>query len=266
MFIIWGKKIVLKKLGYVTDFCPICRCVQPFEINNILIKEHLYYISMGSGQNVGSSLICRCCSVQLSARRERYPAISQKMIPFDELLSKTRPDWDEADEKRFLIEKQLKEAPRLITPRQRAELILEPFLILAPKVENDLGATRLDRKAIILFLIAFISTPFFFMIYDSLWPEDSGLTGFVVFFLAIFILVICQIDLVRYRYFLKHVYPVIAKSLLPLRPEEKEIQSAIDLLATQHLKVGTFASVSEILKMLGSTHEHPAQAYVIRLR
>src|SRR5258706_9118781 len=44
MFIIWGKKRVTKSLGYVADFCPLCRDVRTFELVRVGLAGHIYYL------------------------------------------------------------------------------------------------------------------------------------------------------------------------------------------------------------------------------
>jgi len=41
MFIVWGKKIVYRKLGFVADFCPICRGPRAFELKRVGSASHL---------------------------------------------------------------------------------------------------------------------------------------------------------------------------------------------------------------------------------
>ena len=55
MFIIWGTKIVERKLGYVADFCSICRGARPFTVFKVVQVGHLYYLYIPfiGGKQVG---------------------------------------------------------------------------------------------------------------------------------------------------------------------------------------------------------------------
>lgn len=45
--IVWGKKHVFDMVGYVADFCPICRDVRRFMMQEILLAGHVYGLTVG---------------------------------------------------------------------------------------------------------------------------------------------------------------------------------------------------------------------------
>jgi len=259
MLIIWGKKIVHERLGYVVDFCPICRCVRPFKLENVLIKGHIYYISLGWGEVVDVLRVCQVCKIQMSADQTRYPGISNKLVSFDELVLKTQPKWNEPDENRFEIESRLVETPWLIDPDLRADLIEEPFLYLLNPAETAMTGIRLDWKATIIVLLGLVALPSVILIHDSMRPGNDDPTIIGLCTLIILGIIIWEIYMVKYRYLKKHVYPIIVRALLPLRPESHELKPILDLLAQEKSKLGSHVKVSKIMEMLSIHNQQSTQ-------
>lgn len=74
--IVWGTKIKRKPLGWVADWCPICRRVQPHRLVRVGAAGHLYYLSIGKGKLVGHEVECAECHVVLDADREAFDAVA----------------------------------------------------------------------------------------------------------------------------------------------------------------------------------------------
>ena len=68
MFVLfWGRKRREDHLGFVADFCPICREVRPFRLLAIRMVPHLFFIPMGSGRLECHVRVCLECGIRLSA-------------------------------------------------------------------------------------------------------------------------------------------------------------------------------------------------------
>lgn len=46
--IVWGKKFVYRKLGYVVDFCRLCREVRTFELKRVGLAGQIYFSDLAS--------------------------------------------------------------------------------------------------------------------------------------------------------------------------------------------------------------------------
>jgi len=79
-FIVWGKKRVTRNLGYVADFCPLCREPKPFLLQRIGMAGHVYYISAGEGELVGFHRTCQTCKTAFTADPHK---IGSKLKPAD---------------------------------------------------------------------------------------------------------------------------------------------------------------------------------------
>lgn len=47
MIIVWGRKVVRRKAGYVADFCPCCRGLRPFMLYAHRSVAHIQRIPLG---------------------------------------------------------------------------------------------------------------------------------------------------------------------------------------------------------------------------
>ena len=92
MFIVWGKKIVYRKVGHVADFCPICRKVQPFELKRVGSAGHVYYVSVGEGELVGYERTCKECGTVFRAEPTTYASVSKTLAPLADLVRQTYPN------------------------------------------------------------------------------------------------------------------------------------------------------------------------------
>ena len=53
VFIVWGKKVVDRKLGHVAGFCPMCREPKTFLPRRVGAAGHVYCLSTGEGGLIG---------------------------------------------------------------------------------------------------------------------------------------------------------------------------------------------------------------------
>jgi hypothetical protein len=81
MFIVWGKKAVYRKIGFVADFCAMCRTVKPFEIKRIGMAGHVYYITSGEGELLGYQRTCLSCKTAVDTDPNGYTAIEKSSCP-----------------------------------------------------------------------------------------------------------------------------------------------------------------------------------------
>jgi hypothetical protein len=108
MFIIWGKKAKDQPAGMVADRCPTCGTVTAFKITNHYSVSHVYYIPLGSGQLINSSMTCASCGTKLLANPSQYATTiginSPSQIPLEELLQRTNPRLAQATAQRAQLE------------------------------------------------------------------------------------------------------------------------------------------------------------------
>src|SRR5437762_3412895 len=91
MWIIWGKKIKQQPLGFVADWCSLCRAINPFRVFKEELVDHVYNFSLGEGEHIGSSAICENCGLAIPTNVEKYQGFSPKLIPVHALIQRTFP-------------------------------------------------------------------------------------------------------------------------------------------------------------------------------
>ncbi len=142
--IIWGTKKVYRHLGYVADFCPICAGVRPFSLERVGMAGHVYYISAGEGDLVGYQLNCLDCNILMNGDPQRYAAFAPQPESTLKLIDKTFPNIAQFQQARLSLEHQIRTALPSVPADTRRSLIIEPFLLLSPKVVKRFSETHFE--------------------------------------------------------------------------------------------------------------------------
>ncbi|MES2205893.1 MAG: hypothetical protein V4525_03740 [Pseudomonadota bacterium] len=249
MFIFWGRKIVYRKIGYVADFCPICRSKQSFTLRRIGSASHVYYVSIGEGELVGFDRTCMKCYIAFNADPNIYTSVSKTNECIDTLTKLTFPVYEEVFQERLKIEAQLKNEPLSFSPQERHALIRSPFLLLSPKVEKRFASTHIDKEvglSLVSSVILLLLGP---MLIRNLLPEYEENVIWV--FLCISILLVAWQGVQSGRRFMRReVLPILANTLQPLRPSENEITDVIAELKQLRHKIGSKLLLSDLQSLL----------------
>jgi hypothetical protein len=242
MAIIWGKKRVVIKLGYVAEFCPICREAQEFEISRVGTANHIYFIPLGDAKLAGHMGRCRQCGTSILVDPAKYTAFEPtSSIEIETLIQRTFPDFYNVYAERLEIEDRLKNRKNVSIP-DRHLWLMEPFKCLVIEVEQRFANARFDREsgigcAATILLLAFL--------YCGSSAVDSSSLVRDIMFIGIGLVVIAgpiytliQIALAPNRYMQRSVIPRLAKSLSPLNPSLEEISQCIAELKARGFRIG----------------------------
>ena len=247
MYIVWGRKITRRPLGYVADFCGICREPQPFKLAQLDSVGHVYYVSLGGGKPVGHERTCTKCGTFSAATVADYARVSRSAGPFETLKRETYPGLDEAVAARLELEQRVKTAPHLLSQGERLGLIRSAFMLMSPKVEKRFQSTHLDLGVVLAFCAAIglcIAAP---VVAKAVAPDSMDQSVLVAMAIGA-VLVIWQFIAAGSRYMRKEILPIIAKSLAPLKPSEAEIgQTMLEFHRAGH-KIGIKLKVSEVVE------------------
>lgn len=249
MFIVWGKKLVYRKLGHVADFCPICRKPRAFVLRRLGSAGHLYYITVSQGELVGYDRTCVQCGTSFNAEPTQYAAVAPKPAPLPELARQTFPDLEQAWKERLDLERQLRQDPRALHADDRKALIRSPFLLLSPKVEKRFASTHFDKEVGITALVALglmIAGP---ALVRKVAPDSAELAVLVFMALGV-LLVIVQMALAGGRFMRREVVPVLAKCLRPLQPTPGELQTVMAELKTLRHKMASKLQLAELIAQI----------------
>ena len=236
-FIIWGKKTVYRRLGYVADFCPMCRAARPFALNRVGSASHVYYLSFGEGALVGHERSCQDCGTAFKAEPSTYTTLSRELLPLPELQRATFPGLEAAQAPRLALEDRIRHSPALLSGDERRALLREPFLFLSPRVERRFAATHIDKEtgaAIVAFLVLLVAGP----VVTRRLPPGVGGWVLLALVLAGLALVVWQFVVAGRRFMRRQVLPVLAKALGPLQPREAELAAVLAELKQQGHKIG----------------------------
>lgn len=246
MFIFWGRKAVIRKLGHVADFCPICRDQRAFTVQRVGSASHVYYISFGEGELVGYQRTCQTCNTAFQAEPTSYASISKHDLPLDELKRKTYPNLDEVLRERMTLEERIRSAPHSLSQEERHTLIRQAFTLLSPKVEKRFSATHIDKEvglSMVAAIFLLVAGP---AIMHSALPDNEG-TVLLTFLILGLSLVAWQIVLSGRRFMNRQIIPVLATNLAPLQPRQAEIQSVTNELKQLRHKIGSKTDVEVLM-------------------
>jgi hypothetical protein len=259
MFIVWGRKIVRRKLGQVADFCPICRTTTAFTLMRVGSASHVYYISSGEGELVGHERSCTTCSTTLRADPARYGGVGKARTPLPELIAQTHAGIGEVLSERFALEARIAGDLPSLSADEREALIREPFMVMSGRVEEHFSTTHIDKEmglAIVAALALLILGP---ASLHGLMPNEEG-TLFLIFAGIGLALVVWQGILSGQRFMHRAILPPLARALHPLRPTEAELEAVRSALRVHGHKLGRRLRTADLLAHLARCEPEAAPA------
>ncbi len=259
MFIFWGTKTVIRKLGYVADFCPICRDIQKFELSRIGLASHIYGASFGKGKLVGHQKKCLHCGTALQTDASIYKDVQKKRpgAGSADLTANTFPNIRQHYSERLSLEEQIAKKPTGVDAKTRASLVKEPFHLLAPIVEKRFSATHIDRYVGITLLLTIVGTIVVANVFNIFLPHAMEYQANAIL-LALGIGVVAT-GVQGYksagRYLKREVYPRIARSLRPLKPSQAELEVVFAELKRMDFKLAKKAKLKDVLQEVASARQ-----------
>jgi hypothetical protein len=249
MFIVWGKKAVTRRMGYVADFCPVCRGPKAFQLNRVGMASHVYYIPMGEGALIGHDRACNDCGVKLKADPRTYTSIPKKLSDVDSLRRQTYPRLLEVYAERLRIEDKVRNAPNELTAEERAALIKQPFALLTHVVQRRFSATHLDKECLFAMTGTAVAMLIAGPVTTAVAPEYAP-SVLMTLLAAGSIATIWLIATGGRRYIKRKIIPVLSESLRPLQPTLSEINSVLAELRRVGQKLGKKLSAEDLLRTM----------------
>jgi hypothetical protein len=246
MIFIWGKKAVRHSIGYVADFCPVCRDLRRFEVKRIGMASHIYYIPLGEGALLGHVRTCAECGIDLNARPEVYKQVARARDGAAELAAQTRPDWQQVHAERLGLERHIATSADKLPADLRKWLIREPFELLAPLVEQRFGRSQFEWRTAAAVVVLLV------LIVIAAELSNAYPTQFEWFYGPAFVIgiggIVWQLMGVKKRYLESKIYPVIARSLRPIRPTMAELEAAAREIRAGGHKLGKLMDISALAR------------------
>ncbi len=253
MLLIWGTRPTERILGYVADYCPMCRDIRPFRLIRRGRASHLYYISFGSGKLFDHVIRCEECGVDIKQDPTRYVKVEKsRPAHLSDLIQATFPALPSMYAESLARDVEIRKNPRALPLDQREAMLLEPFRLLHLVVDAHYAkGTAMDKPAGIgcfgtLLVPALI-------IGITLWLQKEGpmadapivaaVTAFGLGGLYTFI----QVGLAPGRFMRSQVIPKIARALAPLQPTEAELLHCLERCRSVEWVIGKKIKPKQIL-------------------
>ena len=128
LLLFWGKVPISNPLGYVADFCRICRKVMPFTVDRVRMVPHFWFIPVGKGEICGHRQRCHGCRAESECFPQTFSTVATATFEsVDVLISRTFPAIREVHAKRLALEDRLVRDSDALTPEERQTLLMESF-------------------------------------------------------------------------------------------------------------------------------------------
>jgi hypothetical protein len=249
MFIVWGRNVSRKRVGYVADFCPMCRGAQAFLMKSVSSYRHVYYVPTGD-RTSGYERTCQGCNITFSGTPKYYKASKTKPNAVQDLVRSSFPSFDEVYADRLRIEAAVRKDPSALPPNIRTALIRQPFSVVTPLVQSRFAAqSRLDGFSIMALVLALVGVIVALKIAEMMHSEQEGTVLVVVGLLGVLYFLWALMSEPR-RYLKKFIVPRLAKTLEPLRPSESEVTQVLAELKKSKQRLGRHVRAEHLMKRM----------------
>ncbi len=159
ILLVWGERERERQLGFVADFCPVCRKVRPFAIAEVRMAAHFWFIPTEWGRFLTHRQTCRDCrTVRPCHLGQFHKPVSILSGSIDGLVEKTFPAVREVYARRLALEETVASDPAKLDAEVRAKLIVEAFELAEPHFVGGYGHE--GRRILALTL-------------QPLWPSET---------------------------------------------------------------------------------------------
>ncbi|CAK8717864.1 MAG: hypothetical protein CDV28_11129 [Candidatus Electronema aureum] len=256
--IIWGTKRVEKKVGYVADFCPICRTAKSHHVRKISMVPHFYYVGLGAGKMVGFLARCMDCGLERYIDTADYvEMIKTEPVSIEELIRATYPSLRTVYKERLELEETLRRSPFKLDSKMRRSLIRNVFDVLSPSVEEVFAnGTPIDAGSGLCMCVT-VLVLFAFVAVGAAHP-DQKLAVYALGILTAISMVATVVSLATSTrgHMAKMLSPLLVRSLRPLRPKQEELEAVLSQLKTMDLRIGKKLKAQWIMDSLEETSRH----------
>jgi hypothetical protein len=249
MFIVWGRRVSRKRIGYVADFCPICRGPQAFLMNSVSAHQHVYFVPVGDTSS-GYERTCQGCKITFLGTPKFYKA-SKKLPPsVQEIVQSSFPSFNEVYGERLRIEDVVRKDPSKLPQNVRAALLRQPFSVVSPLVQARFRQqSKLDMHSVMALVLAIVGALIAAQIADLMHSDYAGTIFLAVGSLGITYFLLALLTEPR-RYLKRFITPLLAKALSPLQPTESEIATVLGELKRSKQRLGRHLRTPQLLKAI----------------
>lgn len=246
MLLVWGRKWYTRKLGFVADFCEICRRPQPFTLERRSLIGHFWYLPMGTTHAVRDQGRCTLCATSIQPEQARHAqVVKKKAASTRDLLAATLPNHEQLLQQRMAVERVVRDDVAALSPATRRDLLVRPFVALSPMVEQRFAVMRIDAWIAAALAAILVLPALGHAVCAWLSPDNQELGGLIGLGESVVLIVWAAIGANR-RWIRKFVAPRLVGSLAPLRATEAEVNGILGELRTHKHKLGKYLRAADL--------------------
>jgi hypothetical protein len=133
LFVKWGKRTWERRLGYVADYCLICRKVTPHAVDEQMKSSQVLFIVLEPEELAGHTQICQGCRTVVPCQPRRYAGFQPTAEgPMDALIAATFPNLREVYGERLAMDEKIASGHEEVDAATRGRLIMEVFGMAEP--------------------------------------------------------------------------------------------------------------------------------------
>lgn len=248
-FILWGKKAIRRRMGYVADFCPVCRGPRRFQLSRVAMASHVFYIPLREEMAIAHHRICNDCGVQLKANLDAYESISKRRADIEALRKQTYPRLLDICAEHLRIENKAAPVPDTLTAEERVALIKQSIMLMSQVVEQRFSSTRLDKETWLALLGTVIVVFLTRQVTESIAP-DLVRPVFMTLLVGGAMVTLWTFATASRRFITRKVVPPLSNSLKPLQPTPSEINAVLSELKSMRYKIGSKLRSEDLLNAI----------------
>ncbi len=129
----WGKITQEKQLGWVADYCRICRKVTPHEVIEQTTSSKVLFVVLERETLAGHAQTCHGCRTAASCDPKRYRGFQESADgSIDGLIAATFPNLREVYGERLVVDEKITSGSGEVDAATRQRLIMEVFGMAEP--------------------------------------------------------------------------------------------------------------------------------------
>lgn len=239
MIIVWGTKLIRKKLGWAADWCDLCREPRAFKVTEVREVSHIYYLSLGKGNLHHYEKECAHCKTVTNADPEDYlDFVTDFGGDMEDLFRATHPDLVERNREKIDRTERIKTGA--LSPEERVQLIAESMVTILPQLERRASATSFDLQSGLGCLGTLVLG--FGVIAAAASSQPTALVYFAgALAAAAAVWTLYKLFTDASRYAEKTLFPMLVPALKELKPTESELEEVLAIFKRQGI-----ASASKI--------------------
>ncbi len=247
MFIYMGKRITRRKLGYVADYCSVCRSPQAMHAREIREVDHIYWIPDSAGELLAIEVRCSMCKSFLVRATSFYAGFIKEPSFERALRENTTPDLDEYLDERTEIEERLHTGD--LDRADRMGLIyeiIENLEYIAEKKATGGWSESITVVLVVLFIAGLLASSICASGHLT-FSLANWLYGLTV---VLLIVVFYRVTLLPNRVRSRSVMGLLARGLAPIDPSRDELSYVLE--HASELKLGRSIRVDELIRQIES--------------